>query len=304
MRHRVILGGGAQTIYHRPHRDGAPILVAAATYRIIDLHRAEEDADREIQASTAASVSAVSTTLAAAAGYSATDPRALTVSSATGIAAGRAYLLRSSTLVAEAFEVEAISGTTIRAADPVRQTFSSSTPVLGYELAATFPLTVADDTAGFVSGWTLFAVEWTYDGRTVREMIQVARSAAGCPVEPTDLLARFPGLVSRLGSSYDPAAFLGAAWLAVRSELVRHGRDPDTLTSEAVADAVCISAAAEILAYHGDETAAALTDRYFRMYRSTMDGLLIGQDKPQTIDEDRYGRAGPIVERRRLLVRS
>ena len=303
--YRVVLGGGSQTLYHRPMRDGSPIVVASATLRIVNLHRHEDDPSREILASTSATVDAVSTTISAAAGYSASDPEIVTVASATGITAGRRYLLRSSALVVETVTVEAVSGTTVRLATPVTQTFAASSSFLGFEISGSFPSATANDTDEFDAGYSLYAVDWTYDGRTTRELVTVVRTVSGCPVTGADFRERLPILLPRIGSTYDPDPLLQAAWRSVRSIINRHGLDPDNLVSDDdVPQAVCTLAGYHLLLAHPDEAAVAMRDHLNAEYQRLIGGIVAGVTKQGNVSTDRLGRAKAPEQRRRIIERA
>ena len=94
MSHRIAFEGGEQSVRSVPLREGRAVAVASADFAILDL-RYSADTAEHVLSSGAATVDSVSTTLAAAAGRNTADPRALSVASATGIVAGRRYLLAS-----------------------------------------------------------------------------------------------------------------------------------------------------------------------------------------------------------------
>ncbi len=301
--HRVIVGGGAQALYTQPIRGGAALPVASATYRIVDLLRIETDALYEtVAAGTAATISSVSTTITADAGKRASSPDVISAASATGITSGRAYLLTSSSLAREVVIVASISGTTIKLERDVSGDFRSGATLTGYELAAEFPAAQANDQNDFDAGRTLFAVDWTYDGRTTRELVQIVRTAAYCPVPASALASWVPEVGSRIGDSFKADDYVSAAWLHVRSELMRHRVKPDELyTDDALAATVCYRAASRLFMQHSGDQAEGLAEAYERDYRAALSGIVTGLEKPGAVTVTPDGRARRRPERRGVI---
>lgn len=306
MGHRVIYGGGDQTLAHQPRRDGAPIVVGSATYRIVDLSRTEDESGHEVVAAgTVATVSVVATTTTAAAGLRADDPSVVTVTSAVGVAEGSRFLLRdSATRRAEIVEVENLIGTTLRLTRDVVGDYASGADFLGLEISGTFPGAHANDENAYKTGVVLYAVDWTYDGRTTREFVSVVRGRSQCPVDGSRLVERVPGLSSRMGDSFSPEEFVGAAWLAVRVDLQRFGVDVDDMLADEVLEAlVCYRAAADIYALNTSDQADSLYEVYEGRYRDSIAGLTAGQAKPGVVVVGRSGAAHVSEEVRGVVAR-
>ena len=108
--HRVYYEGGAQTLTTIPHRNGAPVRVAAGTYEIFDT-RYSEDSDlyEVVAAGTAATIDSTSKTLTAKAGRGATDRKALTMASTTGLVVGSTYILEGLHGATELVRIAAIA---------------------------------------------------------------------------------------------------------------------------------------------------------------------------------------------------
>src|SRR5688572_8062650 len=102
---------------------GRAARVASATYAIVDTRYDADDSSHEVVTG-AAAVDSVNTTLAAAAGKSSADPRAVTVVSAVGITAGRRYLLTTGGRN-DLVRVVGVDGTTVRLSAPVSSPFPS-----------------------------------------------------------------------------------------------------------------------------------------------------------------------------------
>ena len=88
---QIIFGVTGQTLSHRVHRgrpDSAPSF--KVFYRLTD----DDATGDDIEFSGTASLDSVSTTLSSSAGISESDPRALSLSDASGVEVGRLYLLK------------------------------------------------------------------------------------------------------------------------------------------------------------------------------------------------------------------
>jgi hypothetical protein len=213
----ILYAQGAQTIRAVPiDALGLPRVVTSATYRIVDLREGEDTSSRDVVASTAATVSTVSTTTAAAAGPSAANPKALTLTSATGVRVGGVYLLRdTSGAVEEAVTIARLVSTAAETTRPIMRAFASGAAFLGLEIEGTFPSNVAADEARLDNGGGPFQATWTY---TIGSQLYVAprelwltRYGVAPWVRPDEVFRHLPGHSSVVGDSVSPEEAIRAA---------------------------------------------------------------------------------------------
>lgn len=320
MTHRLVYGAGAQTIRHTPRTSsGLASVVASATYSIADLRRSIGASDRVIQASTAATIDSVSTTIAAAAGPNTADPRKVTVTSATGIAAGGLYLLtHASTGFSEPVRVQAVTGAVLLLAAPVTASYAIGATFKGLAISGTFPSATANDEALFENGGGPYVIAWTYTAGgaavTYEEIAFVERSATRCPATEEDVRVRYPEIgVGSVGGGASLSTFLRAAWLAVLADLTGRGVDAHDLKSPLLVDLVSATTAARVARWSstaaGDrvEEWADLADRMEARARDLLSAITRGRDRPGTVAINREDATAPpgssTTVRRRFLER-
>lgn len=161
----------------------------------------------ELQASTAATVDTVSTTISSAA---AVGSSSVVVTSATGIKAGRRYIFTESGRRWVA-EVEQISGTTVYLKSPIPFAFTTSTTVKGYAL--TYQLTTthtADADHDYVATWVAVVdgAEHEWD-----QLFDIVDAADWHATTMEDVLAEYSYLREILTSDQlEGTALLDNAW--------------------------------------------------------------------------------------------
>lgn len=279
MSHRITYGGGAQVVRSVPLKAGRAIIAASATFKILDL-RYSADSAEHVLASGSATVDPVSTTLAAAAGRGNPDPRALVVASATGIVAGRRYLLRSGGKEA-LVQIEAISGTTLRLAAVLPTFFASGSSLDGVELAATVPSEVAADDDYL--GAAVLAVRWEpADLLPYQEQVFIERVGPVAPLSPDGVLTLDPTLASYAGQAMTPEDALAMALDDFRVDLLLAGiDDAEVMGGPLATSAVRYRAAYHILKHSTDESAVRRTEAYGRRYDEIRASFAAGLSKPK-----------------------
>ena len=286
--HRVYYGKGTQTIRTVPHRTGRPVRVASATYGIFDVRFSSDDDDHIlVAAGTAATLDAASTTTTALAGRRAADRRALTVSSTTNFSAGRAYLLESSGGHAELVRVVAVpSATALLVAAEIGGEFASGSTLRGVEVAASFPLSAADDEDN-LDGMP-WIVAWTFpDLAPVREPVHLVRGEELQLATLDDLLLLDPTVAHVGGGRIEPALALAQAHRDFRTDITLAGAaDTDVLTGPIGRDAVAYLAGHHVLKHSNDDSdqrkAAAYKERYLELRAA----LQLGAQKPGVVALD------------------
>lgn len=158
---RVIFGQGDQTIRFVPvDRNGRPTRVTSATYSIVDIDRAQDDARRVI-ATGAAVLAAVSTTTSAACGHGQPSPQSITLTSAALVSAGRTYLLSSDAGGRSLVTIAAITGTNAQTLHRISGAYATGSAFQSIELEATFPAAAAADEEALQDG-RRYQIVWTY----------------------------------------------------------------------------------------------------------------------------------------------
>lgn len=228
MIHRLTYSGGAQAVRTVVLRDdGRAVVPASATYAVVDLRYDADDASHTVESGNA-TVDSVSTTTSAACGRGTSDPRSITVTSATGIAAGRRYLLSYGGR-SELVSVAAVSSTTARLHTPVRQAFVSGASFLGVELSAT----LTSGTCGeedYLDQPNILAVKWTPSGYPPYvEAIHLERLAPAPLVSPDEVLRLDPTLHAYLDDGMSAEDALRQARDDFDCAMLSHGIDDDEI---------------------------------------------------------------------------
>ena len=295
--HRVYFAKGAQTLTTIPHRAGSPVRVSAATYAILDTRYGVDSAEHVVVAAgTAGAVDAVSTTLAARAGRAASDRRALTLVSTTGVLAGHSYLLTSTTGAVELVSVAAVvSATVLRTMSEIRGDFATGSTFKGIEVSATFPADPAADddnldTDAFLLVWTIA------DFPPIRESVYLERGEESQLASLTDLSELDPMVPLAGGDRVSPAAALARAHKDFRTDLIMAGvSESDLLAGPIGRDAVTYRAAALVYQHNDDEVSARKYKDYGARYQQLLNGIIIGAKKPQVLALDKSEEAAVAV---------
>jgi len=307
----VIYGEGTHTAILVP-RDALcrAIAPASATYEILDLRRSESDSDRVVQASAAATISSVSTTLAATAGPGNGDDYALTLTSATGVVVGHTYRISEGALT-EAVTIAGLSGTSARTLAPLQNDYTGSATFTGIELSGTIPSALSDEEDQIESaGGGPFAIIWRYTIDSIDYVIPtqffLSRYSIPCPATPADVAAYDPRLARKVAASHlTYTQALNAAMLDFIGELdARHISPTHALLQEAGKLAVIKKSCAKLAMWMENE--ADLADKYDAEYHAQMEHIGRGRAPLGTVDVDctsAVAEAGSSTKRRGILAR-
>lgn len=230
---QILYNEGAQTLLHVPvDNHGRVTRVASASYSIVDARHSVTSADREIQASTAATVDSAATTLSAAAGPGTSDPRLLTVASASAFTEGHTYIVEQSG-AREAFVVQRkdTAGNRIWTKTDLRLDWTTGADVLGVEISGTFPSTEANDEDEVEDGGGPYLVIWDYQisgaGYLVPEEVWISRYAIPPFCTEGYVLEAFPALArSMRGDGPTVSQAIKVAHDDLLNELEASGIDP------------------------------------------------------------------------------
>lgn len=187
------------TLWHYPSRREVPSAGTVTLY---------QSGGTSIQASTAATVDSVDTTIGADASRGA---RSLTVADSTGIAAGVRYLLTDSGQVAD-IEVKSVSGTTIYLVTPLTFAASSGATFKGYRLTYSLTATHTQDRGdNFRATWTYTVGAATY---AEDSLFDVVSAVEYYPTTLADVAARHPRIPDLLyDGDLDGFELLRTAWV-------------------------------------------------------------------------------------------
>jgi len=292
----ILLGGGTQTIAHLPRSAGGGVVVlSSATVQIERLWLSTTDADRLLVSPTAATLDTVSTTTTAAAGPQTADARAVTLTSTTGIVAGRSYLLTDPTGRRELAEVEAVISGGVRLAAPLAGPFASASTFRGVMLFGSFPGVEADDEEKHDNGGGPYLVSWSYtiDGAalTRQAVVYVRRGMAHCPATELDVTAADPSLgAGVLGGQIEVRRVLAAAWSDVRADLLARGLEPANFFNVELLRLLVarvavgkIYRAAEISGGDVGDRFGEAAARWEARAKELLDNLTRGMSKPGTV---------------------
>ena len=203
-RHEIRYLGGDQEIRSVLTRgDGTVIDRTDLEYRIVDLRRSEDDAERVLVAFTAATLDATTTTTTSVAGTGA-EPGALEVTSVAGFEPRRRYLVSGAgrSEIVQIDGVDAGAGR-LQLVGELGATYPVGSTVSGLEVAGMFPAAAADDEQDFESGSAgPFAIDWKpADGKHWREHIYLIRHGSMAYVDEAWLRLADPEVVSKVGRS-------------------------------------------------------------------------------------------------------
>jgi hypothetical protein len=238
MRHYVTHDGGDQTIYHVPlDRHVRASVVASATYAIADARKHEDDAERTVQASTAASVDATSLTLSAASGPSATNPRRIQLGALTGLVEGHQYMLVGAGGLTELITLDYLdtANNYAYAKHDIRNAFATSDTLQGVEISGTFPTLEAADDDALSGGGGPYIVSWVYtiDGTEYlpADDLYIRRYTTEGMCSEEDVLQAYPRMASRSRGVSDIADGIASATKHIQAELANAGVKPEMISS-------------------------------------------------------------------------
>lgn len=290
--HRIYYSKGAQPLVTVPHRDGRPVRVTAGTYGIFDTRYPESSEDHVlVAAGTAASVDAVSTTLAAKAGRNAQDHRALSLASTAGMLPGHSYLLEAADGKAELVRIVSVpNATTALAIAEIRGDYPSASTLKGVEVSASFPSGAANDEDSIRNRDGMpWIIVWAFSGfPPLRESIFMERGEESLLATLDDLRELDPYLSNVGGDRIEPSLALARAHRDFRTDLMLAGAsEADYLSGPIGRDAVVYRAAALALQHSDDESSQRRAEAYEKRYQEIRASLQIGSKKPQVTTLDK-----------------
>lgn len=280
MDHSVLYGAGDQTIKHIPmDRNGRHVVVSSPTYTIVDLREGKTSAQREIVASTAATVGTASDRTTVAVGRSEANANKIPLGDSSNFAVGRRYLI-SDSRGSELFTIEAIDVNDIYTSKGLQGDYCVDASVQAVEVEATFPSSEANDENETVEDrGGPYQILWSYtiDGQPylVPETVWVNRYSYTPWITREELL-RGHSQIDQRASREAVSDALIVATEEVAAELQAGGLDPSTYRSTQVGRiAVRYRALHYIfMGFHGDKD-DELADAYGERYKMHMGQVLI-----------------------------
>lgn len=207
-----------------------------------------------------ATLDSVSTTASLASGTSQADPQKISLTSTSGIVAGRRYLISETSRMEWVDPIE-VAATYVRARYPLKSdyttaaTFVSTTLVADID-AAWVNLIVnlsdhRDPEPGYRVKWTIT----TAGGVSIAySFFDFVRAPIGPHVDMDDLNARAPGLDDSLPVEYrveDGRPLIDATWRAVKAHLASAGIDADAIRNDELIDELVVLRSLRTLAEGG-----------------------------------------------------
>lgn len=239
--HQEVLLGATSQMIDCVCPDGRPASVTSVT-----VHAYDADDATIATTPTSATIDSVSTTTTADAGDGEAEPSSIAVTSATGIAVGRTYLIAGADGLNEWVTIVAISGTTLTAKHNLRNAYASGATFKSTRIYATIPDAWAAATNNLTSTEKRigYRVRWVYVGsdsktHTTQTTLSLVRYQTRNQVLPLDVDARFPGWLERLPTDYrsdQGKSLIDSAFEAVRLDLLQEGqadhamRDPSAFS--------------------------------------------------------------------------
>lgn len=231
----------------------------------------------------AASVDSVSTTISVAASAGAV---ALTLTSGTGVAKNRRYLLTDADGNQETVEVLGVSGTSVRIRHPLINDYASSSTFVGTRISIAVNSTWMADTTNLSdqleSGAAGYRLRWAYTVNSVATIgvsyADLVRYQSKNLVSPLDVDRTFPGWLDRLSIDNredQGVALVEEAFRAVRmdaladAQLLRRIRDTQVLSELVVYRANVLATQNNVIANGlGVESLEVARDLYQQRYVS------------------------------------
>jgi hypothetical protein len=212
--------------------DGRITRPTSATFVILDLRYGEDDTNRVVQASTAATVDAVSTTTSGASGGSQANRALVQVADETGVTADGRYLLTDATTGHRTMVgVANLVGKKVYLKEPLTRDYATGSTFEGIDVSATFPAAEANDEDRLDNGGGPYAIDWTWVGvnpTTQRDITYVKRNPEfQWRVTLNECANVSPSLAKQLVNTDNAAEhFLEQAHHDYYAELAAIGRDP------------------------------------------------------------------------------
>lgn len=286
---RVVYGEGAHTAYFVPRDDQFRVIVlATATYEILDLRRSESDAERTVVAPAAATIDSVSTTLDDSAGPGNGSDYTVPLTATASVVVGHTYRIQQSG-EGEAIVVSAInSGVSVTSLGPLQRDYTNGASFLGCELSASIPALLAndeDEIEGLGAG--PFAILWRYThaGRdyVIPTQFFLSRYSIVPPITEAEVAAANPPLAQTSAAS--PGSIAQAIRVGHKdyiADLEAMRIDPAHTLMGAVSErAVRELAQAYLEDWRGKDEAA---ERHRQRYREMMEKLRLGMPPLGTVD--------------------
>ncbi len=289
MTHRIRYGGGARTLYHVPRdRHGRVRLPGSATYTIVRLWKHEDASDREVVASTAATIDSASTTLSGSAGPAQANPRLLPVTSSAPFVVGHHYLLSQGEL-SELVTVEGIDTAQVLVSHELRHDYTTGADLDGVEITGTFPSDDAADESDLQAGGGPYGVIWAYTfggvPAYVFEEAWVVRYTTQPLITTADLLQRWPIAQEICKGRWKIEDAIAAASQDFYADVEEAGRDPHGLRHSSVAQLCVADRAFEYVErWAGTTDSLAHADLLRQDYERRVRNLLTGQTPTRTAE--------------------
>ena len=230
--HKVIYGLGNQTIKTVPLNDyGRPTAISSCTYRIVDLRKDEDDAERIlVAAGTNATIDTTTTTTSAICGKGTPNTRKIPVQSIVGFVAGKAYLLQATDGERELIIAENIGSNYITPKDEITRRYASGSTLKGIEVSGTFPTLIANDIDKVEDGeGGPFAIDWSWDltPPSRREIIWLVRQFDNFLCTSEEVFNLDSSFAAVSGNRVKVESAIRQSSMEIRAHIQAHGLSPE-----------------------------------------------------------------------------
>jgi hypothetical protein len=228
--HVVLYGEAGQELRH-----ALPASVSSATYQLLDLRKAQDDADR-VLASGAATLAAWSLALDGAAGPGEANPRVIPVASTVGPSLGELAFVTAASGAFEAVTISGVvAGDSFEVDGNLAQTYAAADTVTPAEITVSIPAAVYDFEDALDDQRPL-AVLWSYDigsgKRTVLEQLRLSRTNVAA-TNVGEALERvrsgYPDMPGRIGPGLTLDRLADYCADKLEAELALRCEDPERL---------------------------------------------------------------------------
>jgi hypothetical protein len=287
--HRIRYQGGDKILHHVPRdRYGRAAVVSGATYSIVRLWKSEDDAERDVQASAAATTDTATATLDGSAGPAQSNPKLIPVDDESDFVIGRHYLL-SEGEISQLVVCAGVDVGQVLCTQEIRNAYTTEATLSGIEIPGTFPTAAAADEDDLESGGGPYGVIWSYTIADVDyyplEEAWVVRYDTQPLITTADLERRWPEAASMVSGRWGLEDAIATATDDFLADVEASGRDPHGLRHSAVTRVCVADKALEKLhrwarTDRSDEYADVLRQDYDRRLRD----LLTGQPPVRTAE--------------------
>lgn len=225
--------------------EGRPTSITSVTVYAWDV---ADDETAEVATTGSAALGSADTTLSAIGGYGQTDARRVTLTSATGVAAGGRYLITAANGAREWCEVQSVASSVATLRNPLHNVYASGSTFQAASASISIDSTWVADEDNLSDGSGAgddYRVRWVYvvagATKVLDTYFSLVRYSGKHDVTPTDIESVMPGWLDALPTDHrenQGRAFIDEAHEVVKLELLGLGLDDADIASADVIDSL------------------------------------------------------------------